>query len=336
MKRKQLVYIPASFIFVLLLCKITYMQSKKASILTGAIAISFSAMLWGLDGVVLTPRLYNLDVGFVVMMIHLIPFLLMQPFLFKAYQHGTTLKKSDWVNLFLVALFGGAIGTLAIVKALFLTNFQHLTVVVLLQKLQPLFAISLAMVLLKERPRKLFMGWAMVAVVASYFMTFGWHTPGMNGDKNMIYAALYALLAAFSFGSATVLGKKVVANIPFQYATFYRYGLTTIIMVSIVAVRGKFGQINEVTPNNWFILATIALTTGSGAIFLYYYGLRKVRAIIATICELFFPLSAIVFDYLIYGTRLSAVQWMGAALLLFAIVRLNTTNARTMAAKNRT
>lgn len=46
----------------------------------GAIAISFAAVLWGLDGIVLTPRLYNLDVGFVVMVLHLIPFLLMTLF----------------------------------------------------------------------------------------------------------------------------------------------------------------------------------------------------------------------------------------------------------------
>lgn len=55
---------------------------------------------------------------------------------------------------FLVALFGGSLGTLSIVKALFLVNFHHLTVVTLLQKLQPVFAIILARIILKEREGK--------------------------------------------------------------------------------------------------------------------------------------------------------------------------------------
>ena len=61
---------------------------------------------------------------------------------------------------------------------------------------------------------------------------------------------------------------------------------------------------------------------------MYYYGLRKVRAVIATICELFFPVTAIILDYLIHGQRLSWVQWMSAFILLFAIINLNLRNSR--------
>ena len=51
----------------------------------------------------------------------------------------------------LIALTGGVIGTAAIVKALFLVNFQELSVVVLLQKLQPVFSILLASLILNEK-----------------------------------------------------------------------------------------------------------------------------------------------------------------------------------------
>ena len=65
------------------------------------------------------------------------------------------LQKNDLFFFFCVALFGGCLGTLSIVKALFLVNFKHLTVVTLLQKLQPIFAIILARLLLKEKLKKL-------------------------------------------------------------------------------------------------------------------------------------------------------------------------------------
>jgi len=131
--------------------------------------------MWGFDGVVLTPRLYKLNVGFVVFMLHLIPFVLMNIFLFKQYKWLKKFSANDLIILFLIAFFGGALGTLSIVKALFLVQFQHLSVVVLLQKLQPIFAVSLAAFILKEKITKKFALWAAVAVIASYFLTFGLH-----------------------------------------------------------------------------------------------------------------------------------------------------------------
>ena len=77
------------------------------------------------------------------------------------------------------------------------------------------------------------------------------------------------------------------------------------------------------TEINWLIFFIIAFTTGSGAIFLYYYGLNHVRAMVAVMCELFFPISTIVFDYIFNDSRLSLVQWLSAAVMIFAIVNLN-------------
>ena len=128
--------------------------------------------MWGFDGVVLTPRLYNLDVGFVVFMLHLVPFVIMNIFLFKQYKWLSRFSRIDLLLLLLVALFGGALGTLAIVKALFLVNFQHLSIVVLLQKLQPIFAIILAVIILKEKFSRNFALWAILALIIQLFFNF--------------------------------------------------------------------------------------------------------------------------------------------------------------------
>ena len=302
------------------------MKSKKTII--GAIAVSLASMMWGFDGVVLTPRLYNLNVVYVVFVLHLIPFLIMNIFLHKEYRHLKSFTSQDYLTFFLVALLGGAIGTLAIVKALFLIDFRHLTVVVLLQKLQPVFAIALAVFLLKERLKNKFILWASVAVVASYFLVFGFNLPDFNTGANTIYAALYSLLAAFSFGCSTVFSKKILLKYSFYTGTFYRYGFTTLIMLIFVTVAGKFNQFSVTTNENWMFFLIIAFTTGSGAIFLFYYGLVRIRAIIATICELFFPISAIFFDYIVNGKILSPVQWVAAVLMIFSIIKLNEQNSK--------
>jgi len=43
---------------------------------------------------------------------------------------------------------------------------------------------------------------------------------------------------------------------------------------------------------------------------------------LATICELCFPVSAIIFDYFINDKILTPVQWVSAAVLVFAILKL--------------
>lgn len=298
-------------------------MSNRNSVITGAIAISFAAIMWGFDGVVLTPRLYNLDVGFVVFILHALPFLLMHAFFSRQYRFVRIFTPRDYLILALIALFGGAIGTLSIVKALFLINFKELSVVVLLQKLQPVFAIALAALILKEKLRKYYMVWASIAILGGYFMTFGIGKPDLHTGSETTLSAMYALLAAFSFGSSTVFSKLILKKYDFRTATFYRYGLTALFMLLYVVVAGKIREIGQITPLNWTIFLIIAITTGSGAIFLYYFGLNRVKAMVAVICELFFPISTIIFDYLVNDSRLTWVQWISAAVMVFAIINLN-------------
>lgn len=173
-----------------------------------------------------------------------------------------------------------------------------------------------------------FIFWASIAIIAGYFLTFGLKVPNLNTGANTVYAALLAILAALSFGSSTVFSKKILHKYNFKTATFYRYGMTSVIMLLIVTITGNLNQISLTTQNNWLFFLLIAFTTGSGAIFLYYYGLNKVKAIIATICELFFPISAILLDYFVNHTVLTWVQWVSAVVMIFAIISLNAHNTK--------
>ena len=309
-------------------------MKKWKSLIIGSIAVSLAAMLWGLDGVVLTPKLHNLEISYVVFMLHLLPFLLMHFFLFNRYKIARKINRADFSAFFLVALFGGAVGTIAMVKALFLVNFKELSVVVLLQKLQPVFAILLAAVILGERVKGNFYLWASIAIIASYFLTFGWEFPDISNQANTALASFYAVLAAFSFAMGTVMGKKVMYKYDFKTATFVRYGLTALIMLPYVLISGSISQLTVTTANNWLIFFIIGITTGSGAIFLYYFGLQKIKAMIATICELFFPLSAILFDYVFNDSKLTIIQWISAAALITAVIGINVNQKKRLKKQN--
>lgn len=300
-------------------------KNSETKFLSSA-AIIIAASLWGVDGIVLRPSLYSLPVPLVVFVESAIVAVLLTPFLIKRISPLKSLTLKDWIAFVGVALFGGAIGTMAITKALFYVNFVNLSIVILLQKLQPVFAISLATLLLKEKLPKEFFLWASLAIVGAYFMTFGLSSPNFStGDKTTI-AALFALLAAFSFSSSTVLSKRALRNVNYEMGTYLRFLFAAIIMLVIAASTGDISNIKDITSKQTVIFLIIAFTTGGSAIFLYYYGLKRISASVASICELAFPLTAVVLDYFVHDNILSPVQWIGTGVLIISILKVSGIN----------
>jgi len=66
----------------------------------------------------------------------------------------------------------------------------------------------------------------------------------------------------------------------------------------------------------------IVFTSGALAMFLYYFGLKRVKASQATILELFRPLSAVILDYFLNGNILTPAQMTATIILLFAIYQI--------------
>jgi drug/metabolite transporter (DMT)-like permease len=275
------------------------------------------------DGIVLTPNLFSLKPGFVVFIIHFIPFAFMSLFFYSEFRHIKSFSSKDWLAFLLIAITGGSLGTLAIVKALFLVHFQKLTVVVLLQKLQPVFAITLAAIFLKERLHSGFIKWAVLALISAYLMSFGFSLPSLDLSNNALKAYFYAVIAAFFFASGTVVSRYLSRSYNFKTATFYRYGFTTVFMLFWVILTGDISNAMQTNSHHWLIILLIAFTTGSGAIYLYYYGLKKVTASVSTICELCFPITAMILDFILHGNQLSFVQWFSAFLLVLSILMIS-------------
>jgi drug/metabolite transporter (DMT)-like permease len=290
--------------------------------------IVFAAVIWAVDGIILRPTLYSLSVPMVVLIESTIAFVLLTPFLYHHYTELAKLKQRDWLAFFLVALFGGAIGTMAITKALFYVNYINLSIVVLIQKLQPVFAIALAALLLKEKLNKSYFFWGGVAIVSSYFMTFGISIPSLANNENVIAAALFALLSAFSFGASTVFSKRGLRNIRFETATYLRLLLTAVLLLPVTLVLEGGIPLKTIEGHQWGVFFVIAFVTGIISTFAYYFGLKKVKASVATIAELTFPMAAILLEFIIRDNLLSAVQWLAAVLLLFAIYKVSNTKQR--------
>jgi drug/metabolite transporter (DMT)-like permease len=284
------------------------------------LAIIFAALLWSLDGF-LRQELYNIPSFLIVTIEHVIGALVFLPFLLKGKKEIAAMGQRAWSAIFWISVFGGLLGLFFYTKALSYIQYIDLSVVVLLQKFQPLFAISLAAVVLKERITKRFFILALMALVGGYFVTFGLNPIPPGNDKATI-AALLALLAAFCWGSSTVLGKHALKTLSFPVVTALRLSVTAIIaVVVLIAIRG-YSDIGLISTAQWKIILLIVFTTGSVALFIYYYGLKHVKASHSSIYELFWPLSAVAIDWIVRGRVLSPVQFIGGTLLIISIILL--------------
>ena len=301
------------------------MKKTKINItlLIGALAVGLAALLWSLDGVFIRPKFYELPAGLVVFFEHAFGFLVLIPFLIRGRKEIRELSPAGWGSLVWVSIWGGLLGTLFITKAFFAafdpSSGTTLATVVILQKLQPVFALLLARIILKEKLRKDFYIWAVLAILAAYVLSFSQHGGLKITDIRLIDpAAGYAFLAAFAFGSSTVFGKRFTNEVSFPTATSMRFGSTTVLALIFILIAGQLNSVPSMQPIHWKLLIVIVFTSGAMSMFIYYLGLKRIPASVATIFELVWPLSAVILDFIINKNTLNGIQYLSAAVLLLA------------------
>jgi DME family drug/metabolite transporter len=289
---------------------------------TGPILIIIAALLWAFDGLI-RQHLYTLPPITIIFFEHLIGLIILTPFIWQNVKN-TKPTKREWWLIMLIAGLSGLLGTLWFTTALGKVHYITISVVFLLQKLQPIFAITTASIFLKEKFNTRYIKWAVLAVVSAYFVTFANGHVNLETGEGTVVAALYALGAAFAWGSSTTFSKMLLTNIDSKVSTFYRFVFTLILALPFVFLYGH-GQdgsfaVPSTTQFGW--LALIAVSTGMVALLIYYKGLAKTPVHISTILELTFPFVAIFLDFIVNGTILSASQWVAAIVLVFSIYQI--------------
>ena len=289
------------------------------------LAVIFAALLWSVDAL-LRQSLYALPALLIITIEHAVGTLIFIPFLKKYWNDIKGLLQSGWISILWISLLGGMGGTYFYTKALSYVGYIDLSIVVLLQKLQPFFAMSLAAIILKEKLSKRYILLAFLAIIGGYLVTFGKNSVP-NWDDNTLIAALLALLAAFCWGSSTAIAKKALVSLHYSAVTGLRLAVTTLISLIIIIIF-NFEILNvDISLNQWSMIIIIVLSSGTFALFIYYYGLNKLPASHTTLFELFWPLSAVIIDWIRNGEPLAFVQLLGAAFLLLSTTLLAQENS---------
>ncbi len=296
------------------------MESKTKSLFSGPLLIVIAALLWGIDGI-LRRSLYTLPPITIVFFEHLIGFVILFPFIWKSFK-TEKLSKKEWSAIVFVALLSGLLGTLWFTTALLDTMFISFSVVFLLQKLQPIFAITTARIFLKERVGKGYRMWALLALVAAYFVTFPNGVVNFKTGTGTIVAALFAIGAAFAWGTSTTFSKIALRDRSSNYITALRFLLTLVMAFVGVLLLGKAPSLSSINHTQILTLVVIALSSGMVSLLIYYRGLKTTPVSVSTILELFYPLVAVVIDVVLYHNVLALSQYFAAAILLYAMYRV--------------
>ncbi len=298
----------------------TKQQETIRPLFSGPTYIVIAALLWGLDGI-LRRSLQGVPPLHIIFFEHLVGSLILLPAGF-AFWGQTKITKKEWGVIALVSLLSGLLGTLFFTAALLKTMFISFSVVFLLQKLQPIFAIGTAHLFLREPISKKYIGWALLALIAAYFVTFPNGIINFATGTGTIVAALLAFGAAVAWGSSTTFSKMALKDHNSTLITALRFWLTTLMAFAVIVISGAFHTVAWPTGSETIRYVIIALSTGMVALLLYYRGLKVTPVRISTILELTFPFVAVLIDVFLYHTVLAPLQYVAGVVLLYAMYRI--------------
>lgn len=295
--------------------------------MAGIIFVMLAAGLWAADTLFRYPLLETNSTLQIVFFEHVVLVVIVAALQILVPKWRFAYIKGSLFAFLLIGVLGSAIGTLAFTKAFSLMNP---TIVILLQKLQPIVAISLSVILLNEKLHRHFIVWAGISLLGSIVMIVPdiielgsdatiWHYSPQLIAILLGYGS--ALLAVFAWGASTVYGRKLTLmgynTMQIMSARF------TLALITLTLAMLFYGEAFTLSQGSLSSLVYMVLLSGLLGMFLYYKGLERIPARYGTIAELFFPVSAVVINWFAFDATLTPAQIFGAVMLVGGALMLS-------------
>lgn len=301
---------------------------------SGVALVIIAALLWATDGVFRSSALAPANPAISVFVENLVALIVIVPWALITYGSSLfRLRFSEWLSVLVIGFGGGAAAGILFNVSMGEIGFSS---PMLIQKLQPIFVVLLAFVFLKERSKLNLFPWSIVAVCSAMLITIpdaGFNvTPGELSMRKSAF--LTAFCAMFLWAASTVAGKKLLATQNPTVVTFWRFLMATIAVGAFLF----FGK-NEISWSELtytFVsshtlpsLMYLGLVSGLGGMWIYYAGLRRIPASVATFLELFYPLVSLGIGVGLSRVNFNFIQMVGGTLLLMSVLLIVIPKFRT-------
>ena len=279
--------------------------------------ISLAAMLWATDQI-LRPQAQAAGLSSiqVVLFEHVALAAIFVPFLIKFRSEWKSLTFKGWMGLGFIAVFGSAIATVMLTEA-YRQGTPLLTA--LLQKTQPLFAVALATIWLREKHKPIF--WAFFAGAIAATLLLANISGPVETSKGL--GVFLALGAAAIWGTCTVVGRIAIRDQRPQVVTGWRFMLALPFLLAVNAMQTQSSSSHGLGFVAIQSLALIVIFPDALGMTLY----KKTPASLATIAELAFPATALIIGLVFQHQSLTINQWYGLGLLLFCLQGIQSTRS---------
>jgi len=287
-----------------------------------AIFVVLGAALWATDTIFRHPMTQQISALSIVFLEHCFALLIAAIGVFLFNKKKLKLDPLPLAGAAAVGVFGSALATV-----FFTLSFRYVnpSVSILLQKTQPILVILFSWVFLGEKLSFRFFIWAIVALVAAFFLSFPHGLQSVDFQDHNITGIFFALAASFFWAVSTVIGKETLKKMSGSHLTLWRFFFGFIALWSILYFipQSKI-EIPLVTADSSIMLSIffMALVPGYLGVTLYYRGLTRLKASVATLLELAFPLCAVFVNSRFLNLPISNIQLASGALLLFSISRI--------------
>lgn len=267
------------------------------------------------------PIIASLPVVVLISWEHLINLALVSPLFWIKRRQFRLLQSRDLFYFVMVGFGASAMGVLCFTEAF---RYINPALAVLMQKLQPIITITLGAVLLREKISRKFFVWAALAIICSYFVSFGLTDPFTGEWRKTAIGAGLAIAAAFFWGSGTIWGKMLLQKYDQSFVLACRF-LLGAIFASTLAFIIHGGLKTEVVINQGLYKSIFYMAAISGvlATSFFYAGLKWVKASVASILELFFPVSSVLIMWLSFNRPITWLQIAAALVMFFAVFQIN-------------
>ena len=194
-----------------------------------------------------------------------------------------------------------------------------LSIVTMLEKLQPIFIVLFAFLFLGEKVSKKFFIWSLVATISAILIS----TPNFKAYEVISSGTIYTTLAAVSFALATITSKKLLLkSVDPISMSLGRFIFGSIFTGTYVFSLGLLEESKSALVAEPLIFLMIGVGTTLG-FFWYYRGLKLITAGVSGFIELVGPVVNVILGVLLLSEELTLIQYFAIIMMLYSVIMLS-------------
>lgn len=291
--------------------------------------VALGAGMWGLETLFRVQLQKKFPADLLVFFEHIIGVLILLPVLLYGMSRVRRLSAAAWGWLMISAMVGSALGTVMFTASLSRVNISVANV---LLNLQPVWALFVARVLLKERPAHGFLPWAAAAMASGIVISIRQFDGSVFQVENPS-GLLFVLGTIVCWGTATVAGRALMREADLVVAVPLRFVFGAVAAGLIVVLNGSSSQALGMVPMLMDVSVLgeyleLLLIAGLTPLVFYFWGLKHTSAVAAAFCEMSQAIVALGITWGVMGQRLQAHQVIAAGILFVAVTKINLLQAK--------